>query len=38
VRAVVLESTGDGSVLYALPEAPPLDEALLTDMQEETRS
>jgi uncharacterized membrane protein YcaP (DUF421 family) len=38
VRAVVMESTGDVSVLHAPPEAPPLEEALLADVQEETRS
>ena len=38
VRAVVMESTGDVSVLHASPEAPPLDEALLADVREETRS
>jgi len=33
VRAVVMESTGDVSVLHAPPNAPPLDEALLADVQ-----
>jgi uncharacterized membrane protein YcaP (DUF421 family) len=29
VRAVVMESTGDVSVLHAPPDAPPIDESLL---------
>ncbi|PQJ36501.1 hypothetical protein BSZ35_14220 [Salinibacter sp. 10B] len=32
VRAVVMESTGDVSVLHASPEAPALDPALLRDV------
>ena len=32
VRAVVMESTGDVSVLHAAPEAPALDPALLRDV------
>ncbi|MEF8815937.1 MAG: hypothetical protein V5A20_06070 [Salinibacter sp.] len=38
VRAVVMESTGDVSVLHAPPDAPAIDESLLADVQEETRS
>ena len=33
VRAVVMESTGDVSVLHAPPEAPAIDDALLEDVQ-----
>jgi uncharacterized membrane protein YcaP (DUF421 family) len=33
VRAVVMESTGDVSVLHAPPDAPPIDDALLQDVQ-----
>ncbi|WP_263784706.1 DUF421 domain-containing protein [Salinibacter grassmerensis] len=33
VRAVVMESTGDVSVLHAPPDAPALDDALLEDVQ-----
>ncbi len=33
VRAVVMESTGDISVLHAPPEAPPLDPALLANVE-----
>jgi uncharacterized membrane protein YcaP (DUF421 family) len=33
VRAVVMESTGDVSVLHAPPDAPPLDDALLADVE-----
>jgi uncharacterized membrane protein YcaP (DUF421 family) len=32
VRAVVMESTGDVSVLHAPPDAPPVDSALLRDV------
>lgn len=34
VRAVVMESTGDVTVLHAPPEAPPIDEALLADVED----
>ncbi|WP_233992700.1 DUF421 domain-containing protein [Salinibacter altiplanensis] len=37
VRAVVMESTGDVSVLHAPPDAPPIDDVLLTDVQQEPR-
>jgi uncharacterized membrane protein YcaP (DUF421 family) len=33
VRAVVMESTGDVSVLHAPPDAPAIDDALLADVQ-----
>ncbi len=33
VRAVVMESTGDVSVLHASPDAPAVDDALLEDVQ-----
>jgi len=33
VRAVVVESTGDVSVLHASPDAPPIDEELLDDVR-----
>ena len=32
VRAVVMESTGDVSVLHAPPDAPPIDASLLADV------
>ncbi|MFP4228701.1 MAG: DUF421 domain-containing protein [Salinivenus sp.] len=32
VRAVVMESTGDVTVLHASPEAPPIDDGLLADV------
>ena len=35
VRAVVMESTGDVSVLHAPPDAPALDDALLADVEDE---
>jgi uncharacterized membrane protein YcaP (DUF421 family) len=35
VRAVVLETTGDVSVLHADPDAPPLDDILLTGVRRE---
>jgi uncharacterized membrane protein YcaP (DUF421 family) len=34
VRAVVMESTGDVSVLHAPPEAPALDDALLVGVED----
>lgn len=34
VRAVVMESTGDVSVLHASPDAPALDEELLADVED----
>jgi uncharacterized membrane protein YcaP (DUF421 family) len=37
VRAVVMESTGDVSVLHAPPDAPVIDDALLADVQEGLR-
>jgi uncharacterized membrane protein YcaP (DUF421 family) len=33
VRAVVMESTGDVSVLHAPPDEPPIDESLLGDVE-----
>ena len=36
VRAVVMESTGDVSVLHAPPDAPALDDELLTDVEDGT--
>jgi len=33
VRAVVMESTGDVSVLHAPPDAPPIDASLLADVE-----
>jgi uncharacterized membrane protein YcaP (DUF421 family) len=36
VRAVVMESTGDVSVLHAPVDAPPIDGSLLTDVQNES--
>jgi len=36
VRAVVMESTGDVSVLHAPPDAPPLDDGLLADVEDGT--
>jgi uncharacterized membrane protein YcaP (DUF421 family) len=32
VRAVVMESTGDVTVLHDSPEVPPIDDALLADV------
>lgn len=37
VRAVVMESTGDVSVLHALPDAPAIDDTLLADVQGEPK-
>jgi Predicted membrane protein len=37
VRAIVMESTGDVSVLHAPPEASPIDDALLRDVHEGSR-
>jgi uncharacterized membrane protein YcaP (DUF421 family) len=36
VRAVVMESTGDVSVLHAPPDAPALDDGLLADVEDGT--
>ena len=38
VRAVVMESTGDVSVLHAPPEAPALDDELLADVEESRKA
>ena len=37
VRAVVVESTGDVSVLHAPPDAPAIDDTLLADVKGESR-
>jgi len=37
VRAVVMESTGDVSVLHAPPDAPAIDDALLADVQDDSK-
>jgi hypothetical protein len=37
VRAIVMESTGDVSVRHAPPKAPAIDDALLADVQDDSK-